>query len=316
MVQTKQMQKPTILNAIISSTLLCLCSLAIPSSINAALAQFNSFLPDEEKLTNPTSTKFKAQIKELNKALAAKPNNVPLHLQRGFVHARLAHWDAAASDFARAHELDPKNIPSLEGQAWATYYNHKIAKAIKLMTDAIALDPRRGSLYEQRAEMREMLAEHEGAIADLDKALELGYINRLVYYQKAKSLYNFGRLEESLKVLDSGTDSKKPNLREAELRYSILINLGRYKEAYEQALYAVKISPKSGTAYEIKAECEIRLNKLKEASESLTKAISLHPERIKYYLRRSFVYNKLGDKAKAKADRDLVDKMSLNRVDL
>lgn len=303
------MQKSTVLIA------LCLGSIFAPIALTAAYAQFNSFLPDEEKLTSPTSPKYKAQIKELNKALNAKPNNVALHLQRGFTHARLAHWDASAADFAKAHELDPKNIQALEGQAWATFYNHKIGKAIRLLTDAIALDPRRGSLYEQRAEMREMLAEHEVAIADLDKALELGYINRLVYYQKAKCIYNLGRFEESLKVLDSGTDIKKPNLREAELRYSIYLNLGRYKEAYEQALYAVKISPKSGTAYEIKAECEIRLNKLKEASESLTKAISFHPERIKYYLRRSFVYAKLGDKAKAKADRDTVDKMSENSTD-
>lgn len=314
--QTKQMQKSTITDAIFLSSLLCFCALARPSSTNTALAQFNSFLPDEEKLTNPTSLKFKGQIKELNKALATKPNNVQLHLQRGFTHARLAHWDAAAADFAKAHELDKKNIQALEGQAWATYYNHKIGKAIKLLTDAIALNPRQGSLYEQRAEMRETLDEHEAAMADLDKALELGYINRLVYYQKAKCLYKIGRFDESLKVLDYGTDSKKPSLREAELRYSIFLNLGRYKEAYEQALYAVKISPKSGTAYEIKAECEIRLNKLKEASESLTTAISFHPERMKYYLRRSFVYNKMGDKAKAKADRDLVDKMSEKRHDL
>lgn len=315
MVQTIAMQKLGTKYAIGLYSTLCLTGIIMPAGLPSAYAQFNSFKPDEEKLTNPTSPNYKARIKELNKALTAKPNDVALYLQRAFTHARLSHWDAAAADFAKAHDLDPKNIQALEGQAWSTFYLHKLGKAIKLLNDAIALDPRRGSLYEQRAEMREMLAEHEVAIADLDKALELGYINRLVYYQKAKCIYNLGRFEESLKVLDSGTNSKKPNLREAELRYSIYLNLGRYKEAYEQALYAVKISPKSGTAYEIKAECEIRLNKLKEASESLTKAISLHPERIKYYLRRSFVYAKLGDKAKAKADRDTVDKMSENRKD-
>jgi tetratricopeptide (TPR) repeat protein len=68
--------------------------------------------------------------------------------------------------------LPKVNVDDLERSARSAYERHAFADAIAIATSGLALDARRESLYLLRAEACEY-RDHEGALADVDRALEL-----------------------------------------------------------------------------------------------------------------------------------------------
>jgi tetratricopeptide (TPR) repeat protein len=52
---------------------------------------------------------FRLALRALDEAVQLDPSDVQLREMRGWLHARRAHWQQAAADFAKATELDPDN---------------------------------------------------------------------------------------------------------------------------------------------------------------------------------------------------------------
>lgn len=280
-----------------------------------AYAQPADFLNDYyENRLNPTE--FKRSIKDLNARVERTPEDFNLRMKRGYVHAFARHWDAALGDFTAANRIAPERYEPIRGQAWLMACMNRLKNALTLYNKAIEMAPKNGKLYFERGLVQANIPNFRASIEDSDRAIALGYRERNVYLQKAKSTFYEGDAEKAVKILDSIPGRKPPQNREYDLKTDFLLVLGRYEEALKTAENRLAIPPASVGSLLKVAECQIKLRRYKEALVNLNKAIALHPTTADPYIRRAAVYRKLGMNSQAQADQKMVEKINSSRHDL
>ena len=108
-------------------------------------------------------------------------------MQRGIELAQQKHYDAAAQEFGKAIEQNPKDPRGYANRGTAYRQGARAAVAAgdqegastryqSAMADfskAIELSPKDASLYQERGETEVELKQYDTALADLNKALEL-----------------------------------------------------------------------------------------------------------------------------------------------
>ena len=110
--------------------------------------------------------------------------------------------------------------------------------------------------------------DYQGAIADLNKAIELNP-------KDARAYYNRGVVKDELK---------------------------QYKEAIADYTEAIKLNPKYSYAYNNRGVVKGKLKQHKEAIADFDKDIELNPEYAQAYYNRGLAYRELGQKEKADTD--------------
>lgn len=166
--------------------------------------------------------------------------------------------------------LDSVKTPSAEQyftkgkvQSWLKDWN----AAVDSMSRSIELSPT-ADAYGIRALCYRHLEKYSEALADCNKAEELGYKN--------------GDL--------------------LSMRGLIKLSLRDYAGALKDAERAVRLNDKDASGFYVKGSAEYRLNETSKSIESLTKSIVLNPLARPSFEARSLAYKKLGNIKAAEAD--------------
>jgi tetratricopeptide (TPR) repeat protein len=109
------------------------------------------------------------------------------------------------------------------------------------------------------------LNEFEKATSDLEKAVEMGEVDRGVHYFLGGSLNEIGRYEDAIKVLTEGLEHI--NVKEGVLieRCESFRKLRRFEEALNDIDSARRINPKNSVVYAMKGQIMQALDREREA---------------------------------------------------
>ena len=203
-----------------------------------------------------------AAERDLQKSLAAKPDNVAAMLRLGGVELTLSKPDEAQSLFSKALAADPNSAPALYGLGKVALIQHQFPAALEYFKKALALDPKASSIHYQLAmtyrglgdmpHMQEELklrGQDEPTILDpnLDQVnlLKQGKVELLDRGSKA---FREGRLNDAVAAYRQMAELYPSDAIVRTYLGVALAKSGEQKEALEQYQIALQLNPNNATA--------------------------------------------------------------------
>lgn len=224
---------------------------------------------------------YEAGIRDLNKALQLDPRLAEAREMQGSFRLMQKDYKNAIGSFTHALKLDARRQKSLQqrSMAYSALKMHK--EAIKDLTEYIKLLPRPHN-YQARAAEYEAIGDFKNALADTNKAIELGK-DRSTDYQVVRARLYCRNLQHD----------------KASEEYSKLLML----------------SPEDDELISQRGNEYMHLGRHKDAVKEFTRAISLDPELPTYYRMRSEAFAKCGDKARANRDKAKAARLVKQKLD-
>ena len=158
--------------------------------------------------------------------------------------------------------------PDLFKQSQDLYAQANYEGALRLISQAIAMEPNRADLWNGRGYMKMRVKDHPGAIHDFSYAVNLNH--EIVQYR------------ENLGVA--------------------LLEAGKLVEALVEFTKAVEMNPQSDPAFNHRGLANSRLGRYEQAHEDFTTAITLNQSNAAYFVNRSVAHAKSGSTSLAKKD--------------
>lgn len=151
---------------------------------------------------------------------------------------------------------------------------------------------------------------YEGAVKDLNQAIELDPKNALAYNKRGDAYYRLGDYEQA-QADSSQAISLNPQDANAYFdRGFALSELGKYKEAIADYTQAIKLNSKDAYAYYGRGLARTQLKDNKGAIGDFNKAIALKPQYTEAYLQRGILRRRLRQRIEAIQDFDTVIKIN------
>lgn len=312
------------------------------SDCNEAIRLDPQFVMAHMSRANTLSGKrdYDQAITSYSEAIRLDPKYATAFYARGDVYRFKREYDRAESDYNTALSLDPKYTGAYIGRAM-TYANRKeYDRAARDLDEAIRIDPKYAYAFYARGNMYADKRDYEQAIKDFTEAIKLdpkyayAYQRRgLVYYQKKdrdsdRALKDF---DESVRLEPKFAQAyfsrgnvylDKEDYKQAIRDFSETVNLeptfpvGYFsrgnayhgKKEYDLAIKdyneAIRLDPKLAVAYNNRGSAYAMKKNFEQALRDYNEAISLDPNKAYSYNGRAAVYEKLGEKERAKADRE------------
>jgi len=139
-----------------------------------------------------------ATIPDLTYLLAQDPNDVDLRLDRGIAYARIARFDRALADFARASAIAPDDPRSYEWMGLVHFEEGELEEARLQLQDALALAPQNGRIARELAAVLASQGNQKGALAAYDRAADLDSTDAQTYADRAAILRRVGAVRATV----------------------------------------------------------------------------------------------------------------------
>ena len=165
------------------------------------------------------------------------------------------------------------------------------SKAIKYFPDF----PGNYTTYNYRGFAYRMTGEHEKAISDFNKAIDLDSKQATSYKYRGDT---YAILKKYLEAVNdySQAISLKPDLDQAyNSRGDIFRELGKYPEAVNDYNEVIRLKPDMEQTYNKRGDIYRQLGKYHDSVNDYSEVIRLKPDQAYPYLKRGYCYNKLGD---------------------
>jgi len=188
-------------------------------------------------------------ISDLNKAIVLDPKNVEAYIVRGYAYTRQEKYKDAIKDFEKAFEIEPDNIEIYDMRA---YFYTVIARKSKMLLDLKnnkKLKPPPDDYVKRiMGEMNYSDCEkyYKQAISDYTYYLERKPDDRATYFVRGELFYIFGDFEKAISDFDKSFDS---TIEDGLIYYYKAIsceNLGRIEDAIETWKGILKLAKKEG----------------------------------------------------------------------
>lgn len=189
----------------------------------------------------------------------------------------------------------------------AIYYTakKKPKKAIEVLNKAIKLSPKKKSYYQFRGSLYLQLGDLKNAEKDYTRLTQISdRKSPTAYFKRGKFYENVGRYKEALADFKKALNYRRTNFQAQKAVARILVKLKLYKKAIVALNKVLKLYPSDDDAFRTRGECYLVMKKYKKAMADFNKAIELSPDYGRSaYLARARLYDLLGEKKKADADR-------------
>ena len=221
----------------------------------------------EQTIVNSNGTQNKTEIQNEIAAIS----NETLYAQRFEEGNKLyenGDYQGAIAKYTEAIKLNPKYASAYNnrGVAYADLQNY--TQAIADYTKAIELNPKNAEAYNNRGIAYGKMKNYEAAIADFNKAIQLNPKYAKAYYNRGFAYYN----------------------------------MENYEAAIADYTKAIQLNPKYAEAYNNRGVAYRHMKNYDAAIADFTKAISISPNHWQMYYGRALCYQALGNNVRAQAD--------------
>jgi len=177
------------------------------------------------------------------------------------------------------------------GNAYAELNEHE--RAIKDFDKAIELNPDDAETYYNRGVAYAKLNKYEQAIKDYEKAIELNPDDAKAYYNRGLAYAELNKYEQAIEDYDKAIELN-PNYAEAyNNRGFAYAKLNEYERAIKDYGKAIELNPALAAAYNNRGLAYAKLNKYERAIEDYSKAIELNPNLAEAYSNRGIAYSEI-----------------------
>lgn len=256
--------------------------------------------------------RYNDAVNDLNSALSLDPQCISCIYQLANIEYELGHYSTAGQNYQKVLRLIPRNREALFGLARVAVKENNMGMAAKYCDDAVNLAPNDSESKLQRATVRSMMQNHEGAVDDLIEVIAAGDRNAsralrslislgntnypavinglsrainasprsgIYYYLRAVIAQSHGNYLNAITdintIIDNNLDSYPGlNLTLAECYYA----LGRYDAALSNIDYAIGANADEPTYYTMKARIRIAMKDYEGALFAAEKALDKNPE--------------------------------------
>ena len=237
----------------------------------------------EKALESEKMGKEEDAIGYLTTAIQLDPKNVTALSERASLFVIFGDYYNALSDYRKALEINPSE---------ELYYKTGVAElnagddemAIKHLTEAIKLNPKKEFYYFFRGEAELDLGKYRAAIADFDKAIKLKPTDYRAIFTRGKCYFN---VHDYGKAIQDFTTAEKMYSYNSDLYYyrgASNFNLSKFENAINDFSLALEKNADNHDALINRAMAFEYTNKFKEADKDYTNYINEHPvtPQIKY----------------------------------
>ncbi len=165
----------------------------------------------------------------------------------------------------------------------------KLAESIEIYDDLIKAQSKEGRLYTLRAGAYWALSNHELALADFNKAIELGYDAGHAY--SSRGLFHAAVGEYDSAIADYAVAIEKDPQDEVALinRASVYMAMGKYENAVQDYTSCITLNGSNPTYYQQRAIANKLLDKFDQAVADYDKSIELQPGNVTSWMGRGFI---------------------------
>jgi tetratricopeptide (TPR) repeat protein len=256
-----------------------------------------------------------AALKDFNKAVELNPKYMVAIANRGVTRGTLGQKEEAIADLQRALAINPNspNPDFILRIADLRYLLNDFIGSIADYNRLLAMDKMYPRIYSKRAGSEAMLGQSEEALRDADKALEVDPKDEEAYNSRGLANRLLGRLDEAANDFSLAILIKEDYSRPYNNRGTVYLAQGQPERAIEDFSKAIELDSHFADAYSNRGAVEHQLGRDEAALKDLDEALRLNPNFADAYQNRGVVKNVLKLFPEALADFDQALKLSAGK---
>jgi tetratricopeptide (TPR) repeat protein len=245
-----------------------------------------------------------AALKDFNKAIELYPTYMVAIANRGVTHDNLGQKDEAIADLQRALAINPNspNPDFILRIADLRYVLNDFTGSIADYNRLLAMDKMYPRIYSKRAGSEAMLSQAEYALRDADKALQIDPKDEEAYNSRGLANRLLGRLDEAVNDFGLAIHIKEDYSRPHNNRGTVYLAKGQPEKALEDFDKAIQLDSHFADAYSNRGSVKHQLGRDEEALTDLDAALRLNPNSADAYQNRGVIKNVLKLFSQALAD--------------
>jgi tetratricopeptide (TPR) repeat protein len=279
---------------------------AVPVLAYCAIASFH-----ELKFYRDASTFF-------TEAIARTPRNALCYNNRGTYYGNELHDpEAALKDFDKAIELNPKYMVAIANRGVTRGSMGQKKEAIADLQRALAINPNSPNpdFILRIADLRYVLNDFTGSIADYNRLLAMDKLYPRIYSKRAGSKAMLDQAEEALRDADKALQIDPKDEEAYNSRGLANRLLGRLDEAMNDFSLAIHIKDDYSGPYNNRGTVYLAQGQPERAIEDFSKAIQLDSHFADPYSNRGSAKHQLGRDEEALTDLDTALRLNPNFAD-
>jgi len=244
---------------------------------------------------------FERAVQEYTQEIEREPQQPAHYLARAACYLNIMQKERAIQDVERALKLTPHNPLALQLRGELYAMDKNFDAALDLFARAQAFKPHWAVPYFGRGSVLLDKREFQSALVELDKAISLSPQTWLFYLERSIVHFKLGRLDLAHK-----DQAAALRVSEKEALVMAEVNLMIYEDCLDWAedfyTHVLLRQPRSGYAYQGRADAYRVNNEHVKAIADYTRAIELMPKEAGLFLGRGKSHLALKESDNAKAD--------------
>ncbi len=201
---------------------------------------------------------YERAIATLTKAIELDPQHAEAYMNRGIAHLESGQVEKALQDFSESLRLESNPLCYYNrAQAWLA--KRALEQAVADLDEVVRLAPQDVEAYNMRAIVLSEQGAYERALADIDRAIEMGHPSG--HQNKAVILEMAGREAEAMACWDQVLKGNPRDALALCRRGLLLERVGRSEEARRDLQQAWKVRSRLGP--ELQVQMQQALDRLK-----------------------------------------------------
>jgi serine/threonine protein kinase/Flp pilus assembly protein TadD len=218
-----------------------------------------------------------ASIADFRRAIALEPKFAMAHAMLGGALADKKQWDAALAECNEAIRLNPKLWQAWGNRGLAHQNVNRLEQSIADHSQAIKLNPLAAGPFVNRCNAYVMLQQYEKALADSTEAVRLDPMNHLAHGNHAFALDALGRREEAMESYRQAIRLKEAYPEAHANLGNLLAGQGKAMEAEQEYREALRLKPDFPEAHANLGNLLAAQGKLSAALREMQRAEQLLP---------------------------------------
>ena len=245
-----------------------------------------------------------AALKDYNKAVELNPKYIVAIANRGVTRGSLGQKEEAIADLQRALAINPNspNPDFILRIADLRYLLNDFNGSIADYNRLLAMDKMYPRIYSKRAGSEAMLGQAEDALRDADKALQIDPKDEEAYNSRGLANRLLGKLNDSVNDFSLAIHIKDDYSRPYNNRGTVYLAQGQPERAIADFSKAIELDSHYADPYSNRGAVEHQLDRNEAALKDLDTALRLNPNSGDAYQNRGVVKNVLKQFPEALAD--------------